>query len=817
VAFTLGSEIMSNETSTPAPSLLERLLSPQGIQALLGTGGALFVGGLITWLATLGIFDHPLVLASALGGANLAMLFLGFGLVLRTRYQLAGQALSLLACLVMPLHLWFYQAQSLLTFDNHLWAAALVISLLYALTARVLRNPWFVPIFLGGIALTTLLILADLGQFWQITAPAIALVGMGLVAIHAERLFTTDAASPFRRERFGLAFFWSGHALLGFGLFLVLAAQLAGGPLYAKYTSFLYDRFGFTHTDLVTTLSGKWLALFLVCCGVYAQLYADMVVRRKGYYLQVAALLLVWVEFLVIDLLNITLTLESMLGLLAGTGLVLQLMHRLVASRLPGKLPALPMFASLLTVGATMVGLFSFFTKQASYLNAELALNLINSETTLLLSMLVALGACVVGMFTSEKPLAKLYRSGFGLAALLVGTIAIACYAPTQWHVQTACILGLCTLAVVFAWQRPAFREVGQIVHLFAGFWLLLGVPRLFAFGTADVWMIEGVLAVAFLFYLACGMLLKQRAALALAFASLVLMTLHLFAWITLALAYKMLLIAILGSVVHVAGIVLTQRPTIGSLAKTIAKLGGFIFVIATLATLLLGVQTLVAGSSRVIWPVFHAMVVEGLLAGLCYHLNRKQPVANLYFACMVTCFGLAAVLLAMLLELPMWRKLELASVALGLVMMLLGIRAWLAEVRERHAQPSVSPLFLLGSLLIGVPMVLVVMGYRSSGHFMVMDEATMFLTGIAMLGMGCLFQLRIPAIGGAVLTVFYLAGLLIFVPWSQLGTAALVLAGGGAGLFLVGLGLSLFRDRLLALPQQVKERQGIFQVLGWR
>src|SRR5688572_18659919 len=110
----------------PPPSVLERLLSPQGIHALFGVGGGLFVIGLVTWLATLGVFDHPLVLAAALGAGNLVLLGVGFWLVLNTRYQLAGLALSLLACLVMPLHLWFYHAQNLLTLDNQLWAAALV-------------------------------------------------------------------------------------------------------------------------------------------------------------------------------------------------------------------------------------------------------------------------------------------------------------------------------------------------------------------------------------------------------------------------------------------------------------------------------------------------------------------------------------------------------------------------------------------------------------------------------------------------------------------------------------------------------------------
>ncbi len=38
-----------------------------------------------------------------------------------------------------------------------------------------------------------------------------------------------------------------------------------------------------------------------------------------------------------------------------------------------------------------------------------------------------------------------------------------------------------------------------------------------------------------------------------------------------------------------------------------------------------------------------------------------------------------------------------------------------------------------------------------------------------------------------------------------------------GAVIFLTGLLLSIYRDRLLALPEKVKRREGIFRVLGWR
>ena len=39
----------------------------------------------------------------------------------------------------------------------------------------------------------------------------------------------------------------------------------------------------------------------------------------------------------------------------------------------------------------------------------------------------------------------------------------------------------------------------------------------------------------------------------------------------------------------------------------------------------------------------------------------------------------------------------------------------------------------------------------------------------------------------------------------------------GGALLFGTGLILSLYRDRLLALPEKIRRREGLFRVFDWR
>jgi hypothetical protein len=42
-------------------------------------------------------------------------------------------------------------------------------------------------------------------------------------------------------------------------------------------------------------------------------------------------------------------------------------------------------------------------------------------------------------------------------------------------------------------------------------------------------------------------------------------------------------------------------------------------------------------------------------------------------------------------------------------------------------------------------------------------------------------------------------------------------LAVGGGVLFGTGLFLSMYRDRLLALPEKIRKREGVFRIFDWR
>jgi hypothetical protein len=85
-----------------------------------------------------------------------------------------------------------------------------------------------------------------------------------------------------------------------------------------------------------------------------------------------------------------------------------------------------------------------------------------------------------------------------------------------------------------------------------------------------------------------------------------------------------------------------------------------------------------------------------------------------------------------------------------------------------------------------------------------------MFLTG-------AMCRIRATTLVGGGLLSGHLITLIVFAGMkAQLAVGAYV-AIGGAVLFVIGLLLSVYRDRLLAMPQRIKHRQGLFRVLAWR
>ncbi len=168
------------------------------------------------------------------------------------------------------------------------------------------------------------------------------------------------------------------------------------------------------------------------------------------------------------------------------------------------------------------------------------------------------------------------------------------------------------------------------------------------------------------------------------------------------------------------------------------------------------------------------------------------------------------------LLALSPWAKLEIFCVVLGLMLLATGHLGWYRE-QDRHSD-LVSVSLFLGSVLTGLPLAVAVLSYRSLAVFHVPDELGLLLASLLLFGSGFMLRIKSTTLLGAAFGVVYLASLVLFVHLpDQLQAAAVWIAAGGAGLFGCGLLLSIYRDRLLALPAKIRRREGVFRVLTWR
>src|SRR5262245_9920703 len=214
---------MKAPPSPPQPPWPQRmmaaLLDPRSIQWMMMLGGGLMVLGLIVWLVSKGIFQNTLVVAGALTLGALVVHASGCFVALKTRYKIAGQALTFLGCILIPLNLWFYHAHNLrpMTLETHLWLGGVVCCAIYVATLLLLRDPLFMYAVEGGITLTVALLLANQGYVTDAGYLSLVLMGLALISIHAERAFPVEDA-PFDRKRFGLPIFWSGHVQLAAAL-----------------------------------------------------------------------------------------------------------------------------------------------------------------------------------------------------------------------------------------------------------------------------------------------------------------------------------------------------------------------------------------------------------------------------------------------------------------------------------------------------------------------------------------------------------------------------------------------------------------------
>ena len=846
--------VPAREPSPPRRSVFEILLDPRTIQWMLASGGALLALGLIIWLATKGLFENNLFVAILLGAANAALLAGGWSLMAFTRHQVAGRALTLFACLVMPFNLWFYNARDLIVLRDGgpLWLPGLICCVLYAASARILKDAMFVPVFVIGVTLTSLLLLPQqlFLKFWEVTWSSTLLVGLGLVFIHVERAFPAYDG-PFSRKKFGLAFFWSGHAVLACGLLLLFFAQMFGGWLFIVFKP-LYDQFGFTQPEVPLPGFGRWLALVLVLAGTYAYAYSDIVVRRIGVYVAIAVFTLLWAEVLLVtivaDVININ-PIEIIIIVLALTGLLSNLF---ITARAKGTEVLQRVGAPLALFLCGLPVLFGVVLQIRGTIPLEpLRYHL---EWSYVVAMLITAVSCRLGahLYRHEQTvISTIYFFGTAAATLAgaAGLLLVASEGKMPWQDQAPLLMIIPILYLIASRLyrgHTAERPLGWVAHAATAFMVLVSLWN----GGLEMLLDEPhqrkqlylMLTVFFaettLFYAVAAATREKAANVYFATIGAFLAMWQLFNYLAISHEWYTLAFALVGLVLLCLYRFAVLEPFGGGLAEASFQCANAMLLLAfTAAALITGVDLLrhldevsrgtydLLSASK--WLLVGMLLTMVLTSVLAVALVRHQEWRRVYVAASVVNAALVVLVLVTLGGLEWYKKLEIVTLAIGVLLLGVGYVGWYREQEQNNDLVSVS--LLLGSLLVAATFSIAVVSGRWSQHFdtpehvtfHVLNEIGMLVFGLLLLASGYACQLKAPTLWGAFMMVVYMLSLVLFMrlpEWAErLNTTAVYIMIGGAAFFVTGLFLSIYRDRLLALPERFKRREGVFRVLSWR
>jgi len=813
--------------------MFEALLDPRSIQWMLILGGGLAVLGLVIWLVSIGIFKNPVVLAVALGIGTLAILGAGWAVVLRTRFRIAGQALTFLGCVVAPLNLWFYHTQNLspLTLEENLWVGGLVCCLLYVATVYALRDPLFMYAVEAGITLTAGLLLAGLRLPWDWGYLALMLMTLGLVSIHAERAFPPEG-EPFNRKRFGMPLFWSGHVQIAFSLLLLLGLQIV---------AWLVDP---AHRFLeIDWQQGKWLtdwplrAGIVWLLGTYAYLYSDIAVRRVGIYTYLAACCFLLAEVTIVGL---NLEMEWLIAILALTALAANLVQAYLTVPNEKISRVVPPLAMALSSIPLLFGIV-LHARATSELVPELWRRPDTGWPFVAVMLLVA--ACnrvSVWLCRRTAPAwSAAYFFGSAAAAIVAAAALLRVIGITDWPHQAPWLM-LLPIAYLVAgrlWRgHSPERPLGWVAQASTAV-ILLGVfaaslefeaierivrPRS---GVFENLLLGLVFAEAAAFYALASIFRRRSANLYLAAAAACGALWQFLGYWEVPEAYKTMLYAVLGvgflAFCRALGIeqVVVYRAT-GEKAlvprgKGLAafQVGNAIVAVALLAAFL---QGLARWSTHRIDPplvIGLAWTILAALAAAC--VVPSQAWRRTY---VVAAIALGGVFVLTLKEyLNVWRQLEVFSVGMGILLIVIGYVGRFRETKEAENE-MVSLALWLGSMMITLPLLIAVVFFRMPGQdISSWDEVLLFVLTVVLLVTGYSWQIKSTTFfGGAALTA-YLVMVLASLGWRRQVAVGVYLAIGGVLLFACGIALSVYRDKLLLLPEQIAKREGIFRVLNWR
>ena len=812
--------------------MFEALLDPQSIQWMLTIGGGLLVLGLIILLINWFDVKTAVVIAGSMGAGTLAVLAVGWWLTLRTKYKTAGRALSFLACVVAPLNLWYYHAQDLVTLQDHLWLGGVVCCLLYAATVRILRDPIFLYAVEAGVTLTVLLFLPVVNISVDAAALSMSLIVLGLISIHTERAFPVEG-SEFVRSRYGMPLFWSGHVQLAISLIVLLVSQTLAW-LNDPITHFFGHGF---QGNLLTT--NPLLAAALWLAAVYAYLYSDLVVRRAGvcvygaaFSILMAVVTLVGWQFESAEAVIVALAVvalganvllvrtakggEPIIRSAASPGMILSgiplligwVLHIRATSDVWGNkvLIEWPYVWSMLAVAITC-RISAWLYRRTSI--RQVAFYLFLSAAALLLAAAGLLPLIGAVEWYQQAPLLMLIPIGYIIASRLWRGHSPE--RPLAWVAHTA------TAVILFHVLIASLQEIGWVIRPVQGQVqnLLLGL----------------VFAEASLFYSLAGLFRSRSINAYFAAAAACGALWQVLGYFAVPGHYHTLLYAILGiAALAVARSLGLEQFTVyrddGTKAMatrgrglTAFQSGNAILSIALLSAFWQGLARLIASKTGGFENFTLVMTTVVSIAAI--GIVPSGDWRRLYVTASVFLGGLAVLTISLdwlrMLTLP--EKVELVSVVIGVGLLVSGYVGRFREPETESSEAVGTGLFL-GSVLATLPLLLAVACHRWWGAGISLhDELGLLTVTVLMLVTGCAWKAKWPTLlAGGCLTLYLMLLIAELARRTEemMGIAVFMTIV-GAVVFAAGIVLSVYRERLLELPDKIAKREGVFRIATWR
>lgn len=802
------------------------LLDPRAIQWLLVVGGGLMVVGLLIWLASLKLFENAYVIAAALGVASLAVHGGGCLVMLRTSHKTAGRALTFLGCVVLPLNLWYYEYQDILTLEGHLWLAAFVICWIFIGTVYLLRDALFLYAVEAGVTLTALLLMASLGHLSDVTYLSLTLLTLALVSIHAERAFPADAA-VFSRRQFGLNLFWSGHAQLAAGL-----AFLLTGQAIRWFTTPVEALLGIQWSGPL--VESKYVAGAVWLLAMYAYIYSDLVVRRIGLYTYLAAICLLMAE---VTLVGLDLPAEALIALLSVTAVAVNVALATSGERAERMRRTLPPLSVLVSFLAVALGIVLHFRATSAVLR-EFEWGYPTAWGFVGAMLVVAVGNRVSAFLERDRdPHVALTYILFSASGVILGAAGVLRNLQfVEWHHQAPVLMIipiLYLLASVLRTERAVRGPLQWAAH--AATAVILGsvvggsLDLVEKFVEPISGRVENLLAgvvfiEAALFYSLAAIIRRKQLNVYLATIAACGAVWEFIGYSTLPGSYYTLLYAVLGVVLLIvsrfAGLAERtvyqkdggQEKEVTGPGASFFLAGNAVLVMAFLAATLQGVTRLLTHQSSTENLV--ALVLTTIAGAVATVLTGAKPQRWWHATGTVVLAGLSFATFNILLDIPVWRKAEAFFAIVGVVIL---VASYIARFREDEQNDMVSIGLWLGSALAAISLLTVVLWQRITSGPSLPDELALVTVTMLMLASGAGLQFKAPTLFGVGALGLYLATVIVHLAYSPQVAVGVYLAIGGSLVFVVGVVLSIFRDRLIALPDRIANREGLFRIINWR